>query len=485
MTTTDPCFYVIFGGTGDLSRRKLLPALARNMAEGHIGDRFRVIAVGRSAKPDDSFRGTVLESLKKAGLGEEHAGRLAERTHYHGLGEGTQSDYQGLADRLAELGKAHDIPPNHAFYMSLPPRAFGPTAAGLGSVGLNKSDGGWTRLVVEKPFGKTLATAQELNTALHEYFTEDQIYRIDHYLGKETVQNLLVFRLANAFIEANWNRDRVEAVQITVGEDLGVGTRAEYYDHAGAIRDMVQNHLTQLLTLVAMEVPTSFEANAIRNEKIKVLKSLQPLREENVIRGRYTAGEINGEKVIGYLDEQGVPADSNTETFVAFRMFVDSWRWQGVPFYMRTGKRMPHKSTQIAVRFREAPVSFFEQMGCTQDTHDILTITLQPNEGFSFYLDIKKPGSPLTLDRIPLRFHYEGYFDDSMPDAYQTLLLDVIEGDQTLFVHADEVEESWRIYTPLLEDLTPIYGYPAGSWGPPEAEGFAIPESDLWQRQKV
>jgi glucose-6-phosphate 1-dehydrogenase len=248
---------------------------------------------------------------------------------------------------------------------------------------------------------------------------------------------------------------------------------------------MVQNHLTQLLTLVAMEVPTSFQADAIRNEKIKVLKMLQPLRNENVVRGRYVAGEVKGDPAIGYLEEEGVPADSNTETFVAFRMFVDSWRWQGVPFYLRTGKRLPHKTTQIAIRFREAPVSFFEHMGCTQDTHDVLTITLQPNEGFSFYLDIKKPGSPLRLDRIPLRFHYDGHFDGSMPDAYQTLLLDVIEGDQTLFVHGDEVEESWRIYTPLLENPPPIYDYPAGSWGPPEAEGFAIPEADLWQRNKI
>lgn len=483
-TSADPALFVIFGGTGDLSRRKLLPALCRNQVEGHIGDRFRVIAVGRSEKPDESFREVVRESLARAGFDNEAIARLADRTHYHGLGGGSEADYRGLGKRLADLGAAHDIPPNHAFYMSLPPRAFAPTAAGLGGVGLNRSEG-WTRLVVEKPFGRDLGSARELNELLHRHFSEDQIYRIDHYLGKETVQNLLVFRLANAFIEANWNRDRIEAVQVTVGEHLGVGTRAEYYDHAGAIRDMVQNHLTQLLTLVAMEIPTSFEANAIRAEKIKVLKMLQPLREDSVIRGRYTAGEINGKAVPGYLDEPGVPDDSNTETFVAFRMFVDSWRWQGVPFYLRTGKRLPHKTTQIAVRFRDAPVSFFEKMGCNQDTHDVLTITLQPNEGFSFYIDIKTPGSPLNLERIPLKFHYEGHFDGSMPDAYQTLLLDVLEGDQTLFVHGDEVEESWRIYTPLLENPPPIFGYPAGTWGPPEASSFAIPEADIWQRNKI
>jgi glucose-6-phosphate 1-dehydrogenase len=476
-----PCIFVIFGGTGDLSRRKLLPALARNVAEGHIGDRFGVVAVGRSDNSDESFRETVLGSLAGAGFGGEGARRLADRTHYQVVGQGTEEDYSALGRRLAEVGRAHDIPPNHAFYMSLPPSAFGPTAAGLGGVGLNES-AGWTRVVVEKPFGTSLATAQALNEELHRYYTEDQIYRIDHYLGKETVQNLLVLRLANALIESNWNRDRISSVQITVSEDLGVGTRAEYYDRAGAIRDMVQNHLTQLLTLVAMEVPSSFDAYAIRNEKIKVLRSLQPLRGENVVRGRYTAGEIGGKEVVGYLDEQGVPAESETETFAAFRMFVDSWRWQGVPFYLRTGKRMPRKTTQIAVRFRAAPVSFFKQMGCSHDFNGVLTITLQPDESFALYFDIKKPGSPLALERIPLRFSYGDYFADELPDAYETLLLDVIEGDQTLFVHGEEVEESWRLYSPLLDNPTPIFDYPAGTWGPSEAEGFAIPEFELCQR---
>jgi glucose-6-phosphate 1-dehydrogenase len=481
---TDPSIFVIFGGTGDLSKRKLLPAIARLEAEGHIPDRFRVVAVGRKDKEDAAFRDEAGKALERAGLSAEHVRSCVDRLDYQPLDGSEGRDYHALARRLADLGSRHDIPPNHTFYMSLPPRAFPPTAAGLGEAGLHRSEG-WTRLVVEKPFGKDLATAQELNRLLHEHFQERQIYRIDHYLGKETVQNLLVFRLSNAFIESAWNRERIEAVQITVGEDLGVGTRAEYYDHAGALRDMVQNHLTQLLTLVAMEVPTSFSANAIRNEKIKVLHSLRPLRDENVVRGRYTAGNVRGELVGGYLDEPGVPADSQTETFVAMKMFVDSWRWQGVPFYLRTGKCMPHKTTQIAVRFRAAPVSFFEQYGCTADTHDVLTITLQPNEGFAFYLDIKRPGSPLRLERIPLRFHYDEHFAGTMPDAYQTLLLDVLNGDQTLFVHAEEVEESWRVYTPLIESPPPVVEYAAGTWGPPEAESLAIPEKDLWQRSKV
>jgi len=418
-TKTEPSLFIIFGGTGDLSRRKLLPALAQIWVEGHLNERFRVVVVGRSPKSDEEFRNVARQSLADVGMPQADIDRSVSHIHYHALGEGTDDDYRGLATRLADLGRDADIPPNHAFYRSLPPRAFNSTAGGLGVAGLKDETHGWTRLVVEKPFGTGLASAQELNRQIHDHFTENQIYRIDHYLGKETVQNLLVFRLANAFIESSWNRDRIEAVQITVSEHLGVGTRAEYYDHSGALRDMVQNHITQLLTLVALQ------------------------------------------------------------------LFIDSWRWQGVPFYVRTGKCMPHKSTQIAIRFREAPISFFQRMGCSADTHDVLTITLQPNGGFSFYLDIKQPGSPLRLERIPLKFNYDQHFAQTMPDSYQTLLLDVLKGDQTLFVHADEVEESWSVYRPILENPPKACDYVAGTWGPPGANHLAIPEADLWQRKRV
>ncbi len=481
---TEPSLFVIFGGTGDLSLRKLLPALCRLDAENQLDPRFRIVAVGRSDVEESAFRNKAREALGRAGLPKADVDATVARIHYQPLHEGGPADYHALADRLAALGHEHDIPPNHAFYMALPPRAFAPTVRGLGEAGLNRSEG-WTRLVVEKPFGRDLESARVLNECIHEYFGEKQTYRIDHYLGKETVQNLLVFRLANAFIESSWNRERVEAVQITVAEELGVGTRASYYDHSGALRDMVQNHMTQLLTLVAMEVPSSFSADAIRHEKIKVLRSLRPIANEDVVRGQYSAGELEGHLVQGYLDEEGVPAGSDTETFVALRMFVDSWRWQGVPFYLRTGKCMPHKTTQIAVRFRGAPVSFFRQYDYNLDTADVLTITLQPQEGFAFYFDIKRPGSPLALERIPLRFDYEGHFDGAMPDAYQTLLLDVLEGDQTLFVHGEEVEESWRVYAPLLDSPPPVCSYAAGSWGPHEADELAIPESDIWQRKTV
>ena len=479
-SSTEASLFVIFGGTGDLSRRKLLPALCRLEADGHLHERVRILAVGRSPVEDEAFRESAREALARAGLPADQITACVRRLHYHALGEGELEDYRGLGRRLEDLGRKYDIPANHAFYMSLPPQAFPRTVAGLGETGLNRSEG-WTRLVIEKPFGQDLASARDLNELVHEHFREEQIYRIDHYLGKETVQNLLVFRLTNAFIESSWNRERVDSVQITVGEHLGVGTRAEYYDHSGALRDMVQNHLTQLLTLIAMEVPVSFSAAAIRNEKIKVLDSIAPIEPGNVVRGQYTAGEVMGERVRGYLDEEGVPVDSQTETFVAMKLFVDSWRWQGVPFYLRSGKRLPQKTTQIAVRFRAAPISFFENIDCTEHLADVLTITLQPNEGFTFHLDIKRPGAPMRLERIPLRFNYEEYFERSMPDGYETLLLDVLNGDQTLFVHAQEAEKSWGVYAPLLENPTPICNYAAGTWGPPEADFLAIPERDIWQ----
>ena len=477
---TDPSIFVIFGATGDLSRRKLVPALCRLDAHGDLPERFRVLAVGRRQMELDAYRDFARQALVDACYEAGDIDRFIGRIHYYNNGDGTAEDYAGIRHALAEISRDHDIPENYAFYLSLPPRVFEPTVRGLGAAGLNTSEG-WTRLVIEKPFGQDLDSSRVLNAKLHEFFSEDQVYRIDHYLGKETVQNLLVFRLSNAIIESSWNRDRIESVQITVGEDLGVGTRGGYYDRSGALRDMVQNHMTQLLTLVASEVPTSFSASAIRDEKIKVLRSIRPFANGDVIGGQYTAGEIRGEPVPGYTDEPGVPDDSQTETFVALKVFVDSWRWQGVPFFLRTGKCMPAKTTQIAVRFRGAPVSFFERLGGSRDTADVLTITLQPHEGFCFHLDIKRPGAPLSIERIPLSFSYSDHFDYNMPGAYQTLLLDIIHGDQTLFVHANEVEESWRVYTPLLESPPPVFAYPAGTWGPSEADGLAIPETSLWQ----
>ena len=476
----DPCLCVIFGGTGDLARRKLLPALARLAGGGQLDPASHVLAVAIDVLDDDGYRALARTALVAAGVAEDDIARVTgDHLHYHCIGAGGPADFAALADLLATLEKAHGLPGNRAFYLALPPSVFVATLEGLGGAGLARSPG-WTRVIVEKPFGSDLASAVELNLQVHRHFHENQIYRIDHYLGKETVQNLMVLRFANTIFESVWNRDRVEAVQITVAEDLGVGSRAGYYDKFGALRDMVQNHLTQLFTLVAMEIPSRYQADAIRYEKIKVLRSTRPIDPARVVRGRYTAGTVGGAAVPGYFDEAGIPPTSTTETFVALPLHVDNWRWSGVPFYLRTGKRMGKTLSQIAVRLRSTPAALFDSFGAKNETADTLIITLQPDAGFSLHFDVKVPGSPFRTERIPLGFRYDDRFPP-MPEAYETLLLDVFEGDQTLFVHADEVEESWRLYTPVLQASGELHGYPAGTWGPPEADGLALPDPELWQ----
>jgi glucose-6-phosphate 1-dehydrogenase len=476
--TAEPGVFVIFGGTGDLSRRKLLPALCRLSERGELQE-CHIVGLSRDALTDDAFRQVALDALTEAGCSPESATAFAKRLHAHSIGAGTSEDYRGLAARLSEIEREHGLPDNRLFYLSLPPGAVPATAAGLGGAGLSKSSG-WTRLIVEKPFGHDLESALKLNGLLHDHFEESQIYRIDHYLGKETVQNLMVLRFANVIFESLWNRERVRAVEITVAEDIGVGTRAGYYDKSGALRDMVQNHITQLVTLVGMEVPSAFDANAIRYEKIKVLRSIAPLDPSTVVRGQYTAGEIGEKRVRGYLEEEDIPAVSQTETFVALRLSLDTWRWQGVPFYLRSGKRLKQRMSQITVHFRDVPVSLFKNIGgLAVDTPDVLVITIQPDEGFSLHFDVKAPGQPFRLKRVPLSFEYKQLFKE-MPEAYETLLLDVWLGDQTLFVHEDEVHESWRIYTPLLESPPRLVTYRAGTFGPVEAERLTASGEALW-----
>jgi glucose-6-phosphate 1-dehydrogenase len=473
----DPNLFVVFGGTGDLARRKLLPALCDLERHGHLGEGTHVLGVSPDDHDTESFRGLVAKALAAARKDEKTAQRLLARTHYHRL-EPDGAGFRALSHDIEALELRANLPQNRAFYLALPPAAFPGSVEGLGEAGLNRSEG-YTRIVVEKPFGRDFASASRLNELLHRHFSESQIYRIDHYLGKDTVQNLLVFRFANSIFESLWSRDRVDSVQITVAESLGVGTRAAYYDKAGALRDMVQNHMMQLLTLFAMEVPTAFEADAIRYEKIKVLRSLVPLGAGDALCGQYRAGVVDGAPVPGYLEESGIDASSRTETLVALRLFVNTWRWQGVPFYLRTGKRLKRRVSQIAVRFRDVPVSLFQQTGTELDTPDLLLITIQPDEGFSLHFDVKVPGADLELRRIPLSFKYKEHFAE-LPGAYETLLLDVLIGDQTLFVHADEVEASWKFFAALLKSPPPPHGYDAGTWGPEEARHLGIPEQELW-----
>ena len=469
--------FVIFGGTGDLSRRKLLPALCR-LSERKELTKCQVLALSRDRGSDEEFRKTTLAALAAAGLPDAVAAQFAERVHQHSIGRGTHEDYLALGKKLESLEAEYRLPANRVFYLALPPGAVPQTATGLGKAGLSKSTG-FTRLIVEKPFGHDLKSATELNDVLHEHFDESQIFRIDHYLGKETVQNLLVFRFANVIFESLWNRERVRAVEITVAEELGVGSRAGYYDTSGALRDMVQNHMTQLLTLVGMEVPSAFQADSIRYEKIKVLKSISPIDMKDVVRAQYTEGDIRDERVCGYLSENQIPGDSTTETFVALKLQIDTWRWQGVPFYLRTGKRIGKKFTQIAVHFRDVPVSLFKTVNAPMDTPDVLVITVQPDEGFSLHFDVKTPGHDFKLQRVPLSFKYNQLFAE-LPEAYETLILDVWMGDQTLFVHADEVQESWKLFTPLIEHPPPIVNYPAGSFGPKEADRLTASGEGLW-----
>jgi len=466
-----PCIFVIFGATGDLMRRKLLPALYRLARDGDLPASCRVLGVARNAEFDDArFRDWSRDALIEAKLADEGGDRAAiaqwcaEHIDYQPIGDGAASDYQALAARLDALDEAHKLPGNRVHYLALPPAVFPATIAALGAAGLNRSKG-WTRLVIEKPFGHDLASAVALNQLVHARFDESQIYRIDHYLGKETVQNLLAFRFGNALFESSWNRHHVQSVQITVAEALGIEARAGYYEQAGALRDMVQNHLTQLMTLTAMEVPAAFEADSIRFEKVKVLRSLGSLKPESVVYGQYTDGDVEGQHVRGYRQEPGVASESRVETFVAMKLAIENWRWQGVPFYLRTGKRMPRRVTQIVIEFRQPPVALFRSMkGCRPCTN-VLTIEMQPDEGFDLSFEVKSPGEPFRLQSEHMRFRYPAAFGE-LSEGYDTLLLDIIEGDQTLFVHADETEASWRFYASLVERPRPVQPYWAGSWGP-------------------
>lgn len=446
-------------------RRKLVPAI-RHLSEQDLKDvPFVVLAIGRGQDLDEEdFQESIYRHLVRESESDDVRKWCRKYLRYQAVDARRDGDFDRLKKRIEALEEELSIAPNRVFYMALPPSAFESTVNGLGEVGLNRSKG-WTRIVLEKPFGKNLESARELNQIIHRHFGEKQVYRIDHYLGKETVQNLLVFRFANPIFESSWNRDRVESVQINVAEDLGVGSRAGYYDQSGALRDMIQNHLTQLLCLTAMEVPATFEADFIRDEKVKVLKSVHSIDPEQVVFGQYKKGEIGGDPVPGYRDEDDVDDGSTTETYVSMRLQISNWRWQGVPFFLTTGKRLKERLTQIRVKFRCPPVSLFREFRSCEIHSNELVMTLQPNEGFQLDFEVKSPGQDITVETQRLDFFYAEAFEP-LPDAYETLLLDIITGDQTLFVRADEAEASWELYANLLSRDSELHFYPAGSWGP-------------------
>lgn len=468
----EPHIFIIFGATGNLASRKLFPAIYEISSKEELKSKSIILGVARKDMDENSYRMLTHDMLKSAGLSiddKDYSPWCDACLFYYSISQGRLEDYEGLAEKIKSIEKKNSMPGNRIFNMALPPSVFPKAIVGLSKAGLNHSPG-WTRLVVEKPFGYDFESAKELNNLIHKYFDESQIYRIDHFLGKETVQNLMVFRFANAFFEHLWSREHIESVEITVAEKVGIEGRANYYDKIGALRDMVQNHLTQLLTMVAMEIPVAFEANSIRNEKVKVLQQIAPITSEDVVFGQYIKGKIDNKEVPGYRDEEGTSPDSDTETFIALKMEIANWRWKGVPFYLQTGKRMTERLTEIVIRFHCAPISIFKpyEKTCALEPN-VLAITIQPDEGFDLKFQVKSLGQPITLTSQKLKFRYSEAFG-SLPDAYETLLLDVIIGDPTLFVRYDEVEAAWTIYDQLLSKKILIHTYKAGSRGPNETK---------------
>ncbi len=482
-----PTTMVIFGGTGDLAHRKLLPAIYNLAHEGALPERFNLIGVSRSDMPHDDYRKMMRESIEqysRRSPDPEVLSRLLEQVRYLAGTFDDDSMFDHLGETLDSDDKDADVVFNRIFYLATAPTFFSPIVKKLGEHGLERHEGSEVRVVIEKPFGTRLAEAQQLNSELLSVLDESQIYRIDHYLGKETVQNVLAFRFANGMFEPIWNRNYIDYVQITAAEDIGIGRRAEYYDQTGALRDLVQNHMLQLLSLLCMEPPVTFAADEVRDEKVKVLHAVAPPAEDEVIRAQYTAGMAEGEEVPSYLDEEGVPDDSKTETYVALRLEVDNWRWAGVPIYLRTGKRLARKVTEIAVTLKPVPHQAFEAEGSVGVQPNQLILTVQPNEGVSLSLGAKIPGTRMRIRPVNMEFLYGTSFLSQSPEAYERLITDAMRGDPTLFTRDDEVEAQWRIIDPILERWdkgdAPVYQYAAGSHGPDEADRILEP-GDRWR----
>jgi glucose-6-phosphate 1-dehydrogenase len=487
-----PTMLVIFGATGDLAKRKLLPALYNLAHEGALPETFFLIGCSRSDMPHEDFRALATDAINEFSRRKPDPTVLAALLEDVRYVPGTFDDdnvYKTLDKTLDEFDEKVGEPLNRAFYLSTAPTFFPVIVEAIGKAGLDHAGGDAdVRCIIEKPFGTTLAEAQELNRRVLGVFHERQVFRIDHYLGKETVQNMMAFRFANSMFEPVWNRTAIDSVQITAAEDIGIGTRAGYYDSAGALRDLVQNHMLQLLCHLAMEPPARFNADDIRDEKVKVLHAIPTPTQADIpslaARAQYAAGTVGGEDVPGYLAEQDVPSDSNTETYVALRLFVDNWRWAGVPFYLRTGKRLARKVTEIAVTFKPVPHLGFAQEGSTGVKPNQLILTLQPNEGVSLALAAKIPGTRMRIRPVNMEFLYGTSFLSQSPEAYERLIMDAMRGDATLFTRNDEVEAQWEICDPIVHTFEstpgPLPQYEAGSQGPAEASAILLP-GDEWR----
>lgn len=484
--------FVIFGAGGDLTWRKLIPALHNLFLDGQLPERLTVIGVDRKPMSDRKFREHLHDGVnrfsRRGKTGKSGWDEFASRLSYLGGDFSKPETGDALAERLQKLDEEWGGEAKRIFYLAIPPALVESVAGQLDKIGLCH-DCRRDRLVVEKPFGHDLDSARALDRTLTGMFAESQIYRIDHYLGKETVQNILAFRFANALFEPIWDRRYIDHVQVTVAETVGVGHRAGYYEHAGALRDMVQNHLLQILSLIAMESPVSFDADEIRNKKVDVLRAIHPIRPEKVhhfaVRGQYGNGTLDDLDVPGYRQEDGIAADSGTETFAALRLFIDNWRWQGVPFYLRTGKRLPAKVSQVSILFRPVPHQSFPSTSVENWQPNRLVIRIQPEEGITLRIQAKQPGTRLVLGPVDMKFCYRDTFGTVTPEAYETLLLDVMRGDATLFMRADQVEAAWSVIAPVLacwQEVPPadFPDYRPGSWGPEAAAGLPAQDGRTW-----
>ena len=488
-----PTALVIFGATGDLARRKLLPALYNLAHEGALPERFGLVGNARSPMEDEEFRQQAIDSVREFSRrppDEKVLAKLFSDVRYVSGSFDDDAVYEALRTRLDELDKKAGLALNRCFYLSTAPTFFAVIVDALGRNDLADHEKSEVRVIIEKPFGRSLAEARDLNARVLSVFDEDQVFRIDHYLGKETVQNVLALRFANNMFEPLWNRNYIDHVQITASEDIGIGSRAGYYDSAGALRDLVQNHMLQLLSLLCMEPPVAFEADAVRDEKVKVLRAISAPAPAEIshmaVRGQYAPGTVGGEEAPGYLQESGVPEDSTTETYAALRLEVHNWRWAGVPMYLRTGKRLARKVTEIAVTLKPVPhVAFKSPEMAGGLKPNVLVLTVQPNEGVSLSIGAKIPGTRMAIRTVNMEFLYGTAFLSQSPEAYERLIIDAMRGEATLFTRNDEVEAQWRIIDPIIQawgsDCAPLAQYPAGSQGPEEAEELLAGDHDRWR----